>query len=238
MDRALRCVDARSSPPRSALLLLGVATALLITAAILFRPGPRAPDISMHLVQYRLIDGQIRQVGEIGLNSSEARYLDDSIGIQVHLADEAYCYVLALNPDGGIQLCFPAGDKLPPPPRHVIEAPVLADGTPGLLALTDDVGAQGVVIVASTRPLPAYVEWIERVGPLPWQRCNTTAVWLSDGMRVTRGSGHRGDILEQPATAQPFVDCMNKLNDALGVESVRGILFPVRESRADPRRSE
>ena len=88
--------------------------------------------------------------------------------------------MIALNPDGKDQLFFPEDPRTPPPARTQIDAP--ADSFIGF-GLTDGVGLQGVVLVASRQPLPAYAEWVKGLASLPWKPDPSTGVWRFDGER-------------------------------------------------------
>ena len=66
--------------------------------------------------------------------------------LEARLTAPGYCYLIALNPDGREQLCWPEDPAAPPPPTQVIDYP--QDPTMGF-GLTDGVGLQAFVLVVS-----------------------------------------------------------------------------------------
>ncbi len=129
---------------------------------------------------HRRIPEPAKTLGRIGIDVFEGRYQDDDVRVHARLSAPAYCYVIALNPDGKDQLFFPEDPGTPPPARAQIDAP--ADSFIGF-GLTDGVGLQGVVLVASRQPLPAYAEWVKGLASLPWKPDPSTGVWRFDGER-------------------------------------------------------
>ena len=76
----------------------------------------------------------------------------------------AYCFLIALNPDGTTQLCYPESPTTAPPATATaIDYP--PDPRSGF-GLTDGVGTQVFVVVASAKPLPSYAEWSKSTGDL------------------------------------------------------------------------
>ena len=129
---------------------------------------------------HRRLPEPAKKLGRIGIDVFEGRYQDDDVRIHARLSAPAYCYVIALNPDGKDQLFFPEDPGTSPPARTQIDAP--ADSMIGF-GLTDGVGLQGVVLVASKQPLPAYAEWIKGLASLPWKPDPSIGVWRFDGER-------------------------------------------------------
>jgi predicted Ser/Thr protein kinase len=129
---------------------------------------------------HRRIPEPAKTLGRIGIDVFEGRYQDDDVRVHARLSAPAYCYVIALNADGKDQLFFPEDPATPPPARTQIDAP--ADSFTGF-GLTDGVGLQGVVVLASRQPLPAYAEWVKGHASLPWKSDPSTGVWRFDGER-------------------------------------------------------
>ena len=172
-------------------------------------------------------------VGEIGLPLVEARY-DDSAEVLVEFSEPAYCYVLALNPDGLVQRCYPPDDQTPPQLQRTLTAPVLEDGTPAYLGLNDAAGAQAFVVAASRDPLPPYAEWIGGFGELPWRRFQTDGVWQFDGERLEPLSALRGELRRRRQVPEAFRASVATLKRSPGIHSVKAILFPVQPLEAAP----
>ena len=114
-----------------------------------------ALDVEVH----RRIPEPAKTLGRIGIDVFEGRYQNDDVRVHARLSAPAYCYVIALNPDGKDQLFFPEDPSTPPPARAQIDAP--ADSFIGF-GLTDGVGLQGVVLVA----LEAAPTGLRRVGQM------------------------------------------------------------------------
>ena len=53
-------------------------------------------------------------LGAIGSTVFAGRYADDDVRVHARLTTPAYCFLIALNPDGKEQLCVPADASTPP----------------------------------------------------------------------------------------------------------------------------
>jgi hypothetical protein len=102
-------------------------------------------------------------ISETSLASDLPR-LKDLVRVQVAFSRPAYSYLIALNPNGTIQLCVPVGGIVPSLPRRELDFP---EYPADYFGLTDGVGLQAFVVVASDRPLPAYESWKTQV-PAAW----------------------------------------------------------------------
>ena len=123
-------------------------------------------------------------ISETSLASDPPR-LKDLVRVQVTFSRPAYSYLIALNPDGTIQLCIPAGGIVPSSPRHELDFPEDPDD---YFALTDGVGLQAFVVVASDRSLPAYESWKTQVpGGLAWSPVDREGLWTYDSAAPLRG---------------------------------------------------
>jgi tRNA A-37 threonylcarbamoyl transferase component Bud32 len=118
-------------------------------------------------------------VRELGSDTFVARF-GDLVHVEAEFAEPVYFFLLAFNPDGKEQLCWPANPRQPPERRDRLEYPEEADMH---FPLTDGEGLQAFVLVASRHPLPAYEAW-KAQRPVPvWQkrRAKAGAVWRGDG---------------------------------------------------------
>lgn len=183
--------------------------------------------VSMQLPHYRGAGRQARRIGDIGLTTWEARYPEDSVAVTVELSDPAYCYVIALNPDGSTRLCFPVNERTAPPRRRRLECPLGSGGNPVKFGFRDGVGAQAFVIVASHDPLPAYHTWRLALGELPWRPARTDGVWRFDGASLAL-EGTPGAAGGRPEALAPFTATLLALREVEGVDMVEGIIFAVR----------
>jgi hypothetical protein len=122
-------------------------------------------------------------VGVIGLDRKTIE-LNDGVRFTVKFDAPAYCYLVAFNPDGNDQLCYPEA-ATEEAARAVAPAKIPELHFPGKgRFVLDQPGLQAFVLVASSRPLPPYAEWRERTGPPPWQKTDTRepgGVWRFDG---------------------------------------------------------
>ena len=91
------------------------------------------------------------------------------------------------NPNGTIQLCVPAGGIVPSLPRSELDFP---EDPADYFGLTDGVGLQAFVVVASDRPLPAYESWKTQVpGGLAWSPVDREGFWTYDSAAPSEACG-------------------------------------------------
>jgi hypothetical protein len=110
---------------------------------------------------------------------------NDLVQVRARLTAPAYCYLLALHPNGQVQCYIPADDKTRPPRLSEIAYPAdPGEGSP----LADGTGLQAFVLLAFERSMPPYREWLDRVGTLPWRPSGPDAegVWRFDGHTFER----------------------------------------------------
>jgi predicted Ser/Thr protein kinase len=168
--------------------------------------------------------------GPLGRAVFAGHYPEDDVRVQARLNQPAFCYLIALNPDGKEQLCFPADPSVRPSPAAEIDFPPDPDSG---FHLSDGVGLQAFALVASRRPLPAYNEW--RAGPdkLAWAHNDAPdeSVWRFNGEHFTADSppDDRGEIRPlsagRPAT---FEVACRALKDRPGIEAIQALAFPVK----------
>ena len=108
--------------------------------------------------------------------------LGDAVQFRARLSRPAYCFWLAFRPDGGEDLCFPEDAAAPPP---LTDKPAYPDSDPNTIySLTDGVGLQAFILVASETPLPSYSAWRKKLPPAPWETAasgNTSEIRHHDG---------------------------------------------------------
>jgi hypothetical protein len=168
-------------------------------------------------------------ISETSLASDPPR-LKDLVRVQVTLSRPAYSYLIALNPDGKVQLGLPAGGIVPSSPRRQLDFPV---DPADFFGLTDGVGLQAFVVVASDRPLPAYETWKTQVpGGLAWTPVDQEGLWTYDSAApsdAVRFRGQlRGDILRRESAPEALVNLCDRLRRSPGVSLVRAVAFPVK----------
>jgi hypothetical protein len=116
-------------------------------------------------------------LGEMGVTSSSTQY-DDDVQLSIKLSEPANFYLIALNPDGKEQLSLPRKSAEQPVPLTEASYP---PGKESAYGLTDGVGVQAFVLVASRAPLPSWDDWKRQHGAPPWQGFVADGVWRCDG---------------------------------------------------------
>jgi hypothetical protein len=169
------------------------------------------------------------RISETSLASHPPR-LKDLVRVQVTLSRPAYSYLIALNPDGQVQLCLPAGGIVPSSPHRQLDFP---EDPADFFGLTDGVGLQAFVVVAFDRSLPAYETWKTQVpGGLAWSPVDQEGFWTYDSAApsdAARFRGQlRGEILRRESAPEALVSLCDRLRRAPGVTLVRAVAFPVK----------
>jgi serine/threonine protein kinase len=221
--------------PLSTATVLGLATLVLLLIQALAWPRPWSsasprPPLPVRIEQMVLThsrqDGSTT-LGTIGVDDTSVCLFNDEVRIHARLNAPAYCYLIALHPNGSTQLYYPegvAGEVTPPPLSDQVSYPLGDNVSP----LTDGVGLQAFVLVASRQPLLAYTEWKARLGSLPWCETRAEGVWHYDGQQYQRFSRRRSD--PRPAAAVvpgPFASVCRALAQGPGIDAIAAWAFPV-----------
>jgi hypothetical protein len=173
------------------------------------RPGPdglvhRDPQVRVHgLARPRVEDFRVRlyrgevpkHQGDLGATVLEARF-DDDLRVEARLTAPAYFYLLAYNPDGKEQLCYPADQSVAPPLKQDLTYPNIEDHYFGL---NDGLGVQAFVLLVSRNPLPTFDLWKRAAGKAPWKAFTADGVWQFDGEDFSALPRDRGQ--ERPRLA-------------------------------------
>ena len=136
----------------------------------------------------------------------------------------AYCFLIALNPNGTTQLCYPKSPEIAPAATAAIDYP--PDPTRGF-GLTDGAGMQAFVLVASAQPLPAYREWSRKLGDLPWKPAPIENVWQYNGRSFDRDTP-RGDVRPLADLPPSLEAACRALRAGPRVEAIQALAFPVK----------
>jgi predicted Ser/Thr protein kinase len=185
-------------------------------------PGRPLKVESFHVELHRV--NREDPVGLIGADTFAARLGQDA-RVQAQLNMPAYCYLIALNPDGKKQLCYPKDARIAPSSAATIDYP--SDPGKGF-GLTDGVGTQAFVLIVSTKRLPSYAEWSRSLGGLPWKRAETETVWRYDGRNFEREI-QRGDVRSLTDLPQPLAAACQALQAGPGVIAIKALAFPVKK---------
>ena len=203
----------------------------LSTVAIRLNPAPVAPPMPVRIEAMELMHSrgdEASALGTIGVDDTSDCLFDDEVRIRAQLSAPAYCYLIALHPDGSTQLYYPegeAGEAIPPPLADRLSYPAGNNFSP----LTDGVGLQAYVLVASRQRLPAYREWRAWLGDLPWGRTRAEGVWHYDGQQFEPRPRRRS--VPRPAreaVPAPFEAACRSLRQAPGIDAIDAWAFPVR----------
>ena len=159
-----------------------------------------------------------------GSLASDPPRLKDLVRVKVTLSRPAYSYLIALNPNGTIQFCTPVGGIVPNSPRPELDFP---EDPGNYFALTDGVGLQAFVVVASDRSLPAYESWKTQVpSGLAWSPVDCEGFWTYDSAAPSEAARLRGklrgDILRRESAPEILISLCDRLRRSPGVTLVRG----------------
>jgi serine/threonine protein kinase len=208
----------------AAAVLLGVGLAVLLF--VLDRSEPLRVDRFEVRHYQQKADGVLALPSVGGPGFTGIRF-DDRVRIGAVLSEPAYCYLIAFNPDGRDQLCWPSGDQAEPQPVKELLYP---EGDV-YFRLNDGVGLQAFVLLASRRPLPAYADWKATVGALPWTKADGGGVWRYDGRSFhPLESGRRGQEEKLPVPAA-FAELCRFLREHSGGDTIEAVAFPVRPEK-------
>src|SRR5262249_14246601 len=157
-----------------------IGLALWFTEHGKFPPGGPAKIEVMTVNQYRGESATL--LGDISSTSQEI-LSTDSVRVSVKLKAPCYCYLLAFNPDGTEQLCYPEDPELPavlyprnkdaqsmtssPPKAAEFRFPKDEYFEPG------QQGLQVLVLIASSEPFPPYATWRSKAGSIPWKKTDS-----------------------------------------------------------------
>jgi hypothetical protein len=239
MRRALASLPPRHGPLRRwrrPLLAAGLGAAGLILAAALIAvlvlwggkvAGPPDP-VRIDALEVTLYRGG-RRPDTIGTRPALAARVGEAVRVHVRLSRPAYCYLIAYNPDGREQLCYPEGGTTPPGPVKEFDYPAVAIVFRFHKA---DVGLQAFILVASRKPLPPYARWKAGAGDSPWKPVQGEGVWGYDGRNFEPLGSDRGQEEAFPGLPKPFEDVCEFLKGRPDTEAIRGLAFPVRQGPA------
>jgi serine/threonine protein kinase len=124
---------------------------------------------------------------------------NDAARIQVELNRQAYCFLLALNPDHSVTLAYPhqntdeTDHHLSPQKTSRIVFPM----NPGsFYEFSDGPGQQGFLLVASESPLPSFHQWQKTHPDFQWTPPTTAMFLRPSSLSVEL----RGSVTKRPGT--------------------------------------
>jgi hypothetical protein len=181
----------------------------------------------MQLTHYK--DHGRTRVGDLQATPT-AVPLNDDVRIVSRLSKPAYCYLIAFNPDGTVQLCYPAaenGEGAPtvrPDNRDTITYPA-----PSKVFVLDSVGIQAFVLVASVKPLSPFGEWNAGARVIPWKATPEAEPWYwqFDGREFTVLPRDRGFIGEREDVPQSLRALCEYFKGRAEFDAVQVVAFSV-----------
>jgi serine/threonine protein kinase len=164
-------------------------------------------------------------LGSIGVSARKVR-VDDEVEVSARFDAAMFGYLIALDPEGRVQLCQPLEESEPPPISEEIRI-----HESKAYALTGRPGLQAFVVVASRRPLPPFEKWrgAEDLRRL-WKPCDDGHAWRSDGHRFEMLTvASRGALRDRPSPEPPapFRAVCDYLAQSPEFEAFAAIAFPV-----------
>src|SRR5262249_22555468 len=156
--------------------------------------------------------------------------LNDMVRVHIELSRPSYSYLIALNPNGKVELCIPPASIAPSSPLLKLDFP---EDPADYFGRTDGVALQAFVLVASGRPFAAYDTWQTQVhGSVTWSRVDSEGLWVYDSSagsdELPPGVRLRGTILQREAAPQELVRLCDLLRRVPGVTLVSAVAFPVK----------
>jgi hypothetical protein len=192
---------------------------------------------SLAVTQYR--DETARSLGDISA-SDQPILANDSVRVSVKLSTPAYCYLIAFNPDGTEQLCYPEDAKLTAifyPKNKDAQAMMTKPGLEADFRFPRDQyfepgmpGLQVFVLIVAEEPLPPYAQWREKVGAIPWKKAesyNQPWRWRYDGKDYVRFPGERGTRVDRGAAPAEFRQLCDFFRARPDVHTIHAWAFPV-----------
>jgi hypothetical protein len=209
-------------------LLLAGSFLLWLGGGALFSPA--APELKVTELSVRHYRGKgATFLGELR-TSPESIRVNDDVRITAKLSAPAYSYLIAFNPDGQEQLCYPEGadgqgaQNLPPKAQVEIRFP-----QDNHVFILDAKGLQAFVLVAATKPLPPYAKWRSEAGPIPWLASpeGGTWRWHFDGREFLRLPQERGKVEPKESAPWPLRELGDYFSNRTEFEIVQLVAFPV-----------
>jgi hypothetical protein len=160
------------------------------------------------------------------------------VTVQAQLSHPAYAFLIAFQPDGKAEVCFPEEEDEQPQLAVNPRYPSRPESAAKVFGLTDGTGLQAFAVVVSRRSLPAFQEWWSQCGVCPWKREQAApgVVYRADGedtVETWNAAGRtRGKGVEDK-DKKPLADLARWLREQPDVEAVQVFGFVVGPKRKD-----
>jgi hypothetical protein len=231
MERALHGYLRR---PRQLAAGLGLVLLVGVSALIMRFGSPGQPNLSPAVgndqqkapvpleISLRVrVYGDKGFVGSIGDPLPSVPFNSD-VKLHARLSAPAYCYLLAFNPDGKEEQCYPEEESNAP--AQVREL-IFPSQEKKVFALDQGVGMQTCALLASRAPLPAYAQWQANVGRAPWRPASVETVWRYNGKEYMGAERGVRDLTGLPP---PLTELCAFCKGRPGVDALHVIAFPVK----------
>jgi hypothetical protein len=194
-------------------------------------PGGRAAK-PLKITEFRVShyrDKGKTLVGDLRTSPAALR-VDDDVRVAAELSAPAYCYLIALNPDGTVQLCHPVGadgtGAATVRPARGAEVRYPPESQAFVL---DAPGLQAFVLAASAKPLPPYREWPSGADAIPWEAVQDGGAWRwhFDGHSFSRFPRERGRLEAREGVPPPLEKLREFFAKQPEFETIQIIAFPV-----------
>jgi serine/threonine protein kinase len=224
-------------PPRRRIPAPLVALCLLLASGTLLwlkfgsspKPSEKPLEVTeLHITHYR--GKGATRLGDLQI-SPNVIHLNDDVRVAAELSVPAYYYLIAFNPDGQDQLCYPEDAEGRGAPTAVPEAQTVVryPQEDSRVFVLDASGLQVFVLAASTKPLPPYAEWRSKVGAIPWKAVQEGGIWRwqFDGREFKRLPLERGRIEPKEGPPRPLQDLCDFFKSLSEFEAIHIVAFPV-----------
>jgi serine/threonine protein kinase len=154
-------------------------------------------------------------------NSTTPPRQNDRVIVKGEFDRAVYAYLIAINPDGSLQLLFPDGEHDTQSPTKEFVCP--PESTQYLTL--DQPGLQGFALIATNKALSTFPHWLPQFDGSTWQAIKTDLAWSFDGERIQPLNPERvGFAHHGPRT---FGDLCTSLMNVPGVAITRAVAIPI-----------
>lgn len=238
------------------LVLLGVAIALVAVGILGFRETPDksaivATDVDDTVrpleLDVQITHSALNQNGEIAESDDLLRLEypreNDFLRWDVIPSQPAFFLLIALNPDGAIQTCFPerystiriaaddeVGDTGTNPPEPIAEFHYPKDRGQGW-GLWDGTGQQAFLLIASLTPLPESDSIVTLAGISEWNPTSESGAWRwKDGVVLPwQVNPSRGGVNDLPGKSS-FQGICTRLQKLYPDAEIHAVSFPIQSA--------
>lgn len=169
--------------------------------------------------------GVPERLGRLGTGNHQPIRMNDVVRLSLDMDQPQYVLLVAFNPDGSVQLCYPDDETIAPAAIQQLEYPSESDLYFGL---TDGQGQQAFLVFVSTEPLPAFASLRKDIEAAGWTANTMGGLWRFDGSKVSQVFADRTDrgTVQRLNTPQ-FSSLCTSLVEQSSMGRVFGLAFPV-----------